>query len=565
MMKRILILLTIFLLAFLQIRGSGFLEKFNGFELEFDEIEAKSITLEQFAPGSFPGFKDLQKTNQLVELLDFNNRKFKLLLAKYNLVTDNIFPLCRKFSGSSDTKIILQKLKRFTMSGKDGLIQIQRDLNNVSLKISRLKKEIEMVQLNRKNDEIEKSKRSNSTISIDNLPISERINLLSSELKEVNKGLSIQLGKLEELKKQEKKRTSKIEEKKSETISLKNESVKSRNLIIRLINRTLAHATELRVNGLEIPLLNTTRTMIYLTNTNISTLQERASIIEKESVLLKKKEKKELLEKLLKGVIVIFTAILLVLFLTRISRIINRKAIKRIEKSEKIDAHKKQRYQTLSSVIQSFVKIVLWVSAVIWVLGVLNIDYGPFLLAAGGISLAIGFGAQSLVKDIVTGFFLLMEEQFALGDYVEINGKSGTVEKISLRTIKFRALDGTLHTIPNGEISIVSNSTYQWSRAVINIGVSYDVESSAVMDALNSICDSMYNDPEWNKKILGKPFPQGILSFGDSSVNYRVLAKTETGEQWSVAREFNIRIQKIFNDKNIDIPYNYINVINVKP
>ena len=146
---------------------------------------------------------------------------------------------------------------------------------------------------------------------------------------------------------------------------------------------------------------------------------------------------------------------------------------------------------------------------------------------------------------------------------VEINGKTGTIEKISLRTIKFRALDGTLHIIPNGEISIVSNSTYQWSRAIIKIGVGYDVDSSAVMETLHSVCRSIYADPDWKGKILEEPVPQGIISFGDSAVNYRILAKTRSGEQWGVEREINIRIQKEFGRKDIEIPYNYINVVSI--
>ncbi|MCK5221625.1 MAG: mechanosensitive ion channel family protein, partial [Candidatus Aminicenantes bacterium] len=460
--------------------------------------------------------------------------------------------------------IILGKLREFTEKGENTLIRIQRELNHVLLKISRMEKVIDVVQLNKKSKDIAGATDKVSPASLNKLPLKIRISLLENSMKENEEELTIQTKKLEELKDKEKKKSDKIEEKKSETGELRKEASESSNPVVRLIDRTIASATELRVNGLEIPLLNTTRTMIYLTNTKISTHKEKIENLSKDISILNERNSKEIKARLLKGVIVIFAAVFLVLFLIRVSKAVSRKALKRIGKSEKIDAHKKQRYQTLSSVILSFVKIVLWVSAVVWVLGVLNIDYGPFLLAAGGISLAIGFGAQSLVKDIVTGFFLLMEEQFALGDVVEINGKSGTIEKISLRTIKFRGLDGTLHIIPNGEISIVSNSTYQWSRAVINIGVSYDVESAAVMNALRSVCASMYNDPEWKSKILDEPFPQGILSFGDSSVNYRILAKTKTGEQWGVAREFNIRIQKTFNGKNIDIPYNYINVINVK-
>ena len=557
------ILLIVILFSISLIYGDSLTDKLDGFEAEFADIKAKVTTLDQFSPQSFPGFEDLEKTNQLVELLDFNKRKFKLYLAQYNLITDKIFPYCKEQPASSG-KVLLSRLLKFSGSGEDGLMRIQNGLNRVSLKISRIEKEIEMVQLNKKNNEISKDSQKKVSPSDEKLPLSDRIDLLSTELEEIDEELSIQLNKSEELKSEEKSRRDKIEEKTAETITLKTEAAKNVNPVVRLIDKTIAKATELRVNGLEIPLLNTTKTLIYLANTKISTLQERKANIIKDITLLKERKKKEMFESLIKGVAVIFIAIFIVLLLTRISRMVSKKALKRIEKSEKIDSHRKQRYTTLSSVVLSFIKIVLWVSAVVWVLGVLNIDYGPFLLAAGGISLAIGFGAQSLVKDIVTGFFLLMEEQFALGDVVEINGKSGTIEKISLRTIKFRSLDGTLHIIPNGEISIVSNSTYQWSRAVVNIGVSYDVDSSKVMEVLRSICTSMYNDPEWKKKMLDEPIPQGILSFGDSCVNYRILAKTKTGEQWPVGREFNIRIQKAFNENSIDIPYNYINVVNVK-
>jgi len=566
-MKKTLILITVLLFSISFISGNNFSLKMDKLNAEFDDLKAKTATLDQFSPESFPGFEDLEKTNQLVEQLDFNNRKFKLLLAQYNLVTDKIFPLCRETSESGEvsSSTIIKVLEKFTGTGPESLVRIQKGLNNVLLRVSRIEREIEMVQLNKKNKDISGSGEKYNSVASGKLPLSERITLLGSEKSNLEEELDEQLEKTEELKGKEKKRNDKIEEKISEAKNLRAEAAKSSNPVVRMIDRVISKATQLRVNGLEIPMLNTTRTMIYLANTKISTLKERISNIEEETIIFKERKKKELIKKLLKGVIVIFIAVFIVMFLTRLSKMISKKTLKRIEKSDKIDAHRKQRYHTLSSVVLSFVKIVLWTSAVVWVLGALNIDYGPFLLAAGGISLAIGFGAQSLVKDIVTGFFLLMEEQFALGDVVAINGKSGTIEKISLRTIKFRSLDGTLHIIPNGEISIVSNSTYQWSRAIVNIGVSYDVESSVVMDTLSSICESMYNDPEWKEKMLDKPFPQGILSFGDSSVNYRILAKTKTGEQWGVGREFNIRIQNAFNDKNIEIPYNYINVINIKP
>ncbi len=564
MKKIILIFLLVFLFQFF-IYSDNFSDKIKILNDEFNDLNAKATTLNEFSPDSFPGFNELGKTNQLVELLDFNKRKFKLLLAQYNLITDKIFPLLIKFSesGAPSNKIILQKLDRFTGNGVDSLKKIQKELNHVLLKISRIEKEIEMVQFNKKNLEISKEEKENRSNNLDNLPIDSKINVLTSKQKELKTELEKQRKKSDDLKQEETRRSEKIKEKTIEIGNLKKEYKSNGNVVKRVISRTLADAIELRINGLEIPLLNTTRTSVYLVNTKISTLEEKITNLEKDISILKKRKSKILRERLQKGLIVVVLAVFLVIFLIRIAKAITKKTLKRIEKSEKISAHKKQRYQTLSSVVLSFIRIVLWTSAVIWVLGVLNIDYGPFLLAAGGISLAIGFGAQSLVKDIVTGFFILIEEQFALGDFVEINGKSGTIEKISLRTVKFRSLDGTLHIIPNGEISIVSNSTYQWSRAVINIGVSYDVDSSKVMDVLKSVCTSVYKDSEWKEKMIDEPVPQGIISFGDSSVNYRILAKTVTGEQWSVAREFNIRLQKALNANGIDIPYNYINVINM--
>ncbi len=251
----------------------------------------------------------------------------------------------------------------------------------------------------------------------------------------------------------------------------------------------------------------------------------------------------------------------MIFVLNKIAQRISNKILKQIEGSEVLDAHRKQRVQTLSTVTLSSIRIFLWVMAVLWVLGELDIDYGPFLVAAGGVSLAIGFGAQSLVKDIVTGFFLLMEEQFALGDSVEINGKVGTVEKISLRTIKFRALNGTVHTIPNGNISTVSNKTYQWSRAVVKVGVSYDENPENVLATLNEICQRFAADDDWKEKIIEEPSAQGILSLDDSAITFRIVVKTHPGDQWGVERELNIRIKNVFDQKGIEIPYNYLNLV----
>lgn len=289
-MKKSIILLIIFFAASLSY-GDDLKSKLDGFDAEFADLKAKAITLDQFSPRSFPGFEELEKTNQLVELLDFNKRKFKLLLSQFNLITDKIFPYCKEQSATSG-KVILRIILKFTGSAEDSLISIQKEMNHVSLRISRLEKEIEMVQLNKKNKEISKEADKIGSNSLEKFPLGERINRLSNELSEIEGELAIQLKKSEELNAEEKRRSDKIDEKTAETKELKAETAKAGNPVVKLIDETLSTAMELRVNGLEIPLLNTTRTMIYLTNTKISTLKERASNIRKERIQLKERKKK---------------------------------------------------------------------------------------------------------------------------------------------------------------------------------------------------------------------------------------------------------------------------------
>lgn len=538
-------------------------ETIKKYENRLDDQRAKSLTLEEFAPSKFPGFSDLGKTNQLIEQIDFFKRKFKLLLNEFNIISDEIFPFLIDQSKISNkySILILKKLKDYDTGGKYSLKEIQKELNFVLLKISRLERELNMVRLNKRQKEIAEEKSKKSSASDTTLPISTRIALLKEEKTELEVELNVQKVKLKNLKEKEEQKQKKIEEKQREMLDLKNIKKKS-SPVEQAINSIKSKTIDLRVNGLEIPLLNTVKTQIYLTNTNISAIKEKMGLIKRDIEILKERKISNIKSGVLKGFAVIFISIVVVILLIRFSNAISRKTLKRIESSKKIDAHKKQRIETLSSVILSFVKIVLWTSAAVWAMGILNINYGPFLMAAGGISLAIGFGAQSLVKDLVTGFFLLMEEQFALGDVVEIEGKTGTIEKISLRTVKFRSLDGTLHTIPNGNISTVSNSTYQWSRAVANIGVSYNDDHEKVISVLKSVCDNIYSDPIWKDKFIEEPVPQGILSFGDSAINYRIIAKTVSGQQWAVGRELNIRIKNEFDKNGIEIPYNYLNVIN---
>lgn len=218
------------------------------------------------------------------------------------------------------------------------------------------------------------------------------------------------------------------------------------------------------------------------------------------------------------------------------------------------DAHHRQRTRTLFAVVITTMRVIVWVLAVMFALSQFDIDYGPLLVAAGGVSLAVGFGAQSLVKDFFAGFFILLEGQFSIGDVIEINGKQGTVENLNLRTTVIRSLDGTVHTIPNGQISLTSNMTKLWSRAVLEIGVAYEENADDVMALLEAVGREMKQDQVWGGK-LQELIMQGVESFGDNSVNVRLLLKTRPGEQWGAAREFRRRVKQKFDEFGVEIPW----------
>ncbi len=532
-------------------------------ESKFLELNVQAATLDMYAPEKFPDFKELEKINQLLDQLDFNNRKFKLLIDMYNQIEDKLFPFFLKFSKEHPelNSEILAKVKEYTGKAEKSILLLQERINFVALQIERLETRIERVQMAARNKELAEVYKQKSREMRETVTISSKILQLEEERKNYAAEIREEEAKLKALKEKEKKESEKILEKRDEIEELTKKAAAAKNNVEQLINQAFIQVREIRLNGLEIPQLNTVKTFIYLSNSSLNILKKKVENVDKEIVSLEKLRRKKLINDILKGMVVILIALFMIFIIIKISRRISDKIIDRLEKSEKLDAHRKQRYHTLSSVILSFIKIVVWVLVVLWVLGELNIDYAPFLVAAGGISLAIGFGAQSLVKDVVTGFFLLMEEQFALGDFIEIEGQAGTVEKISLRTIKFRGLDGTLHIIPNGSISGVSNRTYLWSRAVVKVGVSYDENPENVLGVLKEICKGMTEDPEWKDIVIEEPIPQGILSFGDSAVEFRILAKTKPGDQWSVERELNIRIKNAFDRHGIEIPYNFVNVI----
>jgi len=214
-----------------------------------------------------------------------------------------------------------------------------------------------------------------------------------------------------------------------------------------------------------------------------------------------------------------------------------------------------QRAETIGGVFGGITRIIIYAVAMLFSLEQLGVNTGPILGSVAILGLAISFGSQNLVKDVVTGFFILIENQYAVGDVVEICGKSGAVEKVNLRSTWLRNLDGTLYVIPNGQITGVANMTRDWARAVCHIGVGYDADLNQVQEIIERVGAEMYEEPEWKSMLLEAPTFVGVTELGDSAVTVRCMAKVEPGEQWALTRELNRRLKDAFDEAGIEIPF----------
>jgi small-conductance mechanosensitive channel len=183
------------------------------------------------------------------------------------------------------------------------------------------------------------------------------------------------------------------------------------------------------------------------------------------------------------------------------------------------------------------------------------VDVAPIIAAAGVIGLAVGFGAQNLVQDFITGFFMLLEDQIRVGDVVQIGDKGGLVEKVNLRMVILRDLAGNVHFIRNGKIDIVTNMTKDYSHYVFNVGVAYREDVDQVIEVLKGIDEEIRRDAAYKDDILAPLEVMGLDSFADSAVIIKARIKTKPIQQWRIGREFNRRIKKKFDELNIEIPF----------
>jgi moderate conductance mechanosensitive channel len=211
-----------------------------------------------------------------------------------------------------------------------------------------------------------------------------------------------------------------------------------------------------------------------------------------------------------------------------------------------------QQLRTLSSVIYSVGLIVILFLAAMQILPLLGINMGPLLASAGIAGLAIGFGAQTLVHDFINGFFILVENQYDIGDTIKIAGVQGVVEMMTLRRTVLRDDNGALHTVPSSEIKVVSNLTRDWTQVALQVSVAYGADSDRVIALLNEVGAEIANDPSFADKIVAKPEVPGIDKVSSSEVNYLVLVKTKPGAQFAVSRELRRRIKACFEKNKID-------------
>jgi len=215
---------------------------------------------------------------------------------------------------------------------------------------------------------------------------------------------------------------------------------------------------------------------------------------------------------------------------------------------------REQRAQTVASLLNNVGAITIVMLSLLMIVGTF-MPIGPLLAGVGVLGLALSFGAQSLVKDLISGMFMLIEGQFAVGDVVRVKDTAGLVEKITLRTLVLRDVNGIVHVIPNGTVETLSNLTKGWSRAVLDLGVAYKEDVDHVMDVIRDVAGAMAADPDWEQLIMEEPEVPGVQDFGDSAVLVRVMFKTLPLKQWDVAREFRRRIKNRFDADGIEIPF----------
>ena len=250
----------------------------------------------------------------------------------------------------------------------------------------------------------------------------------------------------------------------------------------------------------------------------------------------------------------VIVIVVLALILLKVASLLSRK-ISALLSAKGAGIEQEKRAGTLSGVIHWLLRVVILAVACVMLLDQFGVKVGPVIAAAGVVGLAVGFGAQNLVQDFITGFFMLLEDQVRVGDVVQIGDKGGLVEKVNLRLVILRDLAGNVHFIRNGKIDTVTNMTKEYSRYVFDVGVAYREDVDQIIQVLKGIDEEMRKDPAFKDDITAPLEVMGLDKFGDSAIVIKARTTTKPIQQWRVGREFNRRIKKKFDELNIEIPF----------
>lgn len=259
--------------------------------------------------------------------------------------------------------------------------------------------------------------------------------------------------------------------------------------------------------------------------------------------------------------VIVIIAIAVAVYL--ICRPIIRSIIKRIvshRMAGEDETEIQQRTDTLSSILVKIVGIIILIVAVITILPEFGVNITSLIAAIGIGGLAIAFAAQSLIRDFIAGFFILLEDQYEIGDVVSIAGIAGVVEDITLRRTVLRDLDANVHSVPNGKIELSTNMTKKYSRVNLNVSVGYGENLKHVIDIINKICQEMAKDPQWKDDFITTPSVLRVDKLGDSGIDIKILGDTKPAKQWTIMGKLRLRLKDAFDSEGIEIPWPHTKV-----
>ncbi len=225
------------------------------------------------------------------------------------------------------------------------------------------------------------------------------------------------------------------------------------------------------------------------------------------------------------------------------------------EDSDQLSGTAQKRAATLTGILRTIALTAIWAIVIIESLQLVGLDIAPILAGAGILGLAVGFGAQNLVRDLISGFFIILEDQIRLGDVAVINGTGGLVETITFRTISLRDFSGVVHIFPNGAINTLSNMSKEWSAFVLDMGVAYKEDTDRVVEVMRAVGEELRADGRFGPLMIEPIEVVGVENFADSAVTLRARIKTKPLEQWNIGREYRRRLKKAFDAQGIEIPF----------